>query len=427
MQQTVLVLLATIALLGVLFEEQINVSKAKITLFCGCLSWVLLFAFATNHQATTQIHHAFNENIADIANLWLFLIAAMTVVVYLNKKGLVDGLIRRMLPYQIHTRSLLFLTGVFCFMFSSLADNITATLISIALVLSLDLGKANNVRFSVLVVFAVNSGGVALISGDVTTLMIFLADKVSIVNLLLLAVPALGGVLMLSTLLCFGMNQRVTIERRQTDATTGQERREPQLRNVDISIAALFFVTILSAMIANVLFRIPPVLTFLTGLSIMFLVARFFKEDIEADPILEYIRLVEFETLFFFLGVLLIVGMLQQIGALDNVANLYQQIGPVIGNYTVGLVSAVVDNVPLTAALLKADPQMSGPDWLSLTYAVGVGGSLLIIGSAAGIVCMSKVPGLTVLTYARYLPAVLAAYTFGYFCSRLISNFFEVT
>lgn len=411
MLQAVLIALALIALFGVVFEEKIKVSKAKITLMCGCLAWVLLFLASPGDAASEHIGRAFEKNVAEIANLWLFLIAAMTFVAYLNKKGLIDNAIHLILPRRMRQRGLLFLTGLFCFVFSSLADNITATLVSVALVLSLKLGRRDTVKFAVMVVFAVNSGGVALISGDVTTLMIFLAGKVGIGQLLLLSLPALLAVLLLAALLSYSMSDVTQIQRHETS-----------VRRVDILIAVLFLMTIVSTMLANAFFKVPPVLSFLTGLAVMFLVARFYKDDIDEDPILEYIRLVEFETLFFFLGVLLIVGMLQQIGVLDAIGRMYLHIEPGAANYLVGLLSALIDNVPLTAALLKADLVMSPGEWMTLTYCVGVGGSLLVIGSAAGIVCMSKVPGLTVSAYLRYCPHVLIAYSFGFVAARAVGE-----
>ncbi len=422
MLQVILIGLSIAALLGVVFEENIRVSKAKITLFCGCVAWVLLF-LAAPPGSRAGIARAFSDNVGEIANLWLFLIAAMTFVVYLNKKGLIDSAIRLLLPRRISLKGLMLLTAVFCFVFSSLADNITATLVCIALVLSLGLDRETTHRFAVMVVFAVNSGGVSLISGDVTTLMIFLSGRVSMGSLLLLAIPALLSVLLLAVLLLWNLTGEVTIERRQprSGPHTG-DRRDTAIRTVDIAIAVLFLATIVGTMILNIAFEIPPVLTFLFGLSLMFLVARFFTADHEEDPILDYIRLVEFETLFFFLGVLLIVGMLQEVGVLVSIASMYQHVAPDVCNYLFGLMSALIDNVPLTAALLKADPMMSPGEWMTVTYAVGVGGSLLIIGSASGIVCMSKVPGLTVAAYARYLPVVLTAYTAGYLGALVVGS-----
>ena len=210
--------------------------------------------------------------------------------------------------------------------------------------------------------------------------------------------------LLLAALLSVGLNSEVVIEKNALH----------ELRGVDKVIGGLFLVTIFATILLSLFFAIPPVLTFLTGLATMFLIARFFNEDIDNDPILEYIRVIEFETLLFFLGVLLLVGMLQFIGTLQSLTSLYDVMPTLLANFLMGMLSALIDNVPLTAALLKANLQMSVAEWMGLTYAVGVGGSLLIIGSAAGIVAMSKMPGLTFITYLRSFGLLLMAFAFGF-------------
>ncbi len=398
-----LIALAVAALLGVVLEEITHVNKAKVTLFFGTLAWLLLFIFAPAGEARETVLESLNENIAEIAGLWIFLVAAMTFVAYLNKKGMIENLIYLVLPKRISERALLFLTATFCFVFSSLADNITATLVSITLILSLQLDRAKTIKFATLVVFSVNSGGVALITGDVTTLMIFLAGKVAILQLLALAVPAFIAVMVLAAMLSIGMKGEVAVQGHRND-----------VRGVDVAIALIFLCTILSTIVGNFLFQIPPVLTFLAGLSVMFLVARFFSDDNDSDPILEYVRQVEFETLFFFLGILLLVGMLKEIRVLDGLVHIYDQVPAVMANYLMGLMSAAIDNVPLTAALLKSGLEMGVAEWMVLTYAVGVGGSLLVIGSASGIVAMSKVPGLTFGSYLRYMLYLFIAFNIGF-------------
>ncbi|MBB1487007.1 sodium:proton antiporter NhaD [Oceanospirillum sediminis] len=421
----VLTSLAILALLGVVLEEVIHVNKAKVTLFLGTLAWLLLFIFPEGagfslsdavqvpimngqdtemvNPALVHIEHGLSESISEIAELWLFLVAAMTFVAYLNKKGLIQNLIYLFLPGHISERRLLVLTGLFCFVFSSIADNITATLVSAALILSLNLEQKKTLRFAALVVFAVNSGGVALITGDVTTLMIFLSGHVSVLQLLLLSLPALTGVIILTLMLARGLNGQVVIEKQMTP-----------IRRVDLIIGVIFLSTIMLTIIFNALFRIPPMLTFLSGLSVMFLVARFFDDDNEQDPILDYIRVIEFETLLFFLGILLLVGMLKEIGVLDSLVSLYQMLPVWMANYLMGVLSAGIDNVPLTAAVLKSGIDMTTREWMQLTYAVGVGGSLLVIGSAAGIVMMSKISELTFGCYIRFILPLLLAYTAGY-------------
>ena len=401
--QYVLIGFAVAALLGVVLEEITHVNKAKVTLFFGTLAWILLFVFSPAGAEREQVLTSLNENIAEIAGLWIFLVAAMTFVAYLNKKGMIENLIYLVLPKRISERALLFLTAAFCFVFSSLADNITATLVSITLILSLKLSAEKTIKYAALVVFAVNSGGVALITGDVTTLMIFLAGKVKILQLLLLALPAFLAVMLLAAMLSLGMSGQVLVQSHRTD-----------VRRVDIAIALIFLGTILCTIAGNFFFQIPPVLTVLTGLSVMFLVARFFSDDIETDPILEYVRQVEFETLLFFLGILLLVGMLKEIHVLDGLVRIYDQVPAVLANYLMGILSSMIDNVPLTAALLKSGLAMGIAEWMVLTYSVGVGGSLLVIGSAAGIVAMSKVPGLTFGSYMKYSLYLFIAFNLGF-------------
>lgn len=399
---TFLLALAFLALLGVVFEEVIHINKAKVTLFLGTVSWLLMFIFPESEAGLVRIEEGLSESISEIAELWLFLVAAMTFVAYLNKKGLIQNLIYLFLPSRISEKMLLVLTGLFCFVFSSIADNITATLVSAALILSLNLEAKKTLRFAALVVFAVNSGGVALITGDVTTLMIFLSGHVSVLQLLYLSLPALIGVVVLTLMLSFGLKGDVVIEKKITP-----------IRRVDLIIAVVFLSTILLTIAFNALFHIPPMLTFLAGMSLMFLVARFFDDDNE-DPIMDYIRVIEFETLLFFLGILLLVGMLKEIGVLESLVTLYEMMPPLLANYLMGVLSAGIDNVPLTAAVLKAGIEMSTQEWMGLTYAVGVGGSLLVIGSAAGIVMMSKIGALTFGRYVRFILPLLIAYTIGY-------------
>ena len=403
--------LAFAGLLFVILEDVIHVNKAQTVLFFGTLAWLLLFVFSGHEARHDSVIEGLYENIAEIAGLWLFLLAAMTFVVYLNKKGLIESLIYRFLPQQISERKLLFFIAIFAFVFSSLADNITATLVSIALILSLKLDASKTIRFATVVVFSVNSGGVAMITGDVTTLMIFLQGKASIPNLLLLSLPAFTAVIVLAGLLSYSLKDMVTIEIKK-------ESHEP----VDAAIAIVFVLTIFSTIASNILFDIPPVLTFLFGLSVMFLLARAYGEDTHNHPILNYIRQIEFDTLLFFLGILLLVGALKEIHALQSFVHIYDVLPIWLANYVMGILSAVIDNVPLTAALLKSNVVMNAQQWLSLTYAVGVGGSMLIIGSAAGIVAMSKIEALTFMSYFKYFILLFFAYTLGYGATILMGT-----
>jgi Na+/H+ antiporter NhaD/arsenite permease-like protein len=296
----------------------------------------------------------------------------------------------------------MFVIAIFAFVFSSFADNVTATLVSIAVVMNLQLEVKKRLKYATLIIFSVNSGGVSLITGDVTTLMIFLENKVTISNLLILILPSFLGVLTLASLLSMKLSGEVKLAKTRI-----------KIEKSDIAIALIFVLTISGTLLANVLFHIPPVLSFLFGLSIMFLVANILPNKNNQDA-LNYIREVEYDALLFFLGVLLLVGILKEIGVLDGFTQLYQYLPAITVNYLVGFMSSVIDNVPLTAALLKSGVDMKITEWLMLTYATGVGGSILVIGSAAGIIAMSKVKGLNFISYLRNAIYLIIAYTVGY-------------
>lgn len=402
MINTIILILVIISFIMIITEDLIHINKAKTTLFFGTLCWILAFIFPINSNDSIKTNHQLNENLLEIATLWLFLMSAMTFVAYLNSKGFISALVQRILPKSISERGLMFVIAIFAFVFSSFADNVTATLVAIAVVMNLQLEVKKRLKYATLIVFSVNSGGVSLITGDVTTLMIFLENKVTISNLLILVLPSFLGVLTLASLLSFGLSGNVQLSQTRL-----------KIEKPDIIIAIIFMLTISGTLLLNVFFQIPPVLSFLFGLSVMFLVANMLPKKKNED-VLHYIREVEYDALLFFLGVLLLVGILKEIGVLSGFTELYEFLPAMQVNYIVGFMSSVIDNVPLTAALLKADVEMKVTEWLMLTYATGVGGSILVIGSAAGIIAMSKIKELSFMSYLRNIGYLTIAYTVGY-------------
>lgn len=399
---TIILILVVISFIMIITEDLIHINKAKTTLFFGTLCWVLAFIFPLNNSSSLQTNHQLNDNLLEIATLWLFLMSAMTFVAYLNSKGFISALVQRLLPKSISERGLMFVIAIFAFVFSSFADNVTATLVAIAVIISLKFDIKKRLKYAALIIFSVNSGGVSLITGDVTTLMIFLENKVTIAHLLLLIFPSFIGVLTLAGLLSLKLSGTVNLPQTQL-----------KIEKSDIIIACIFLLTITTTLLLNVYYQVPPVLSFLFGLSIMFLVANKLPNSHTQD-VMHYIREVEYDALLFFLGVLLLVGILKETGVLNRFTELYQILPAMQVNYIVGLMSSIIDNVPLTAALLKADVQMQETEWLLLTYATGVGGSILVIGSAAGIIAMSKIKELNFISYLRNIGYLAIAYTVGY-------------
>lgn len=403
--EVILTGLFLIAFVLIAFEESLKMNKAKSTLFLGTLVWIILFLFAPSFGGTHFIEEAFEETILEIAILWLFLIAAMTFVAYMDRQGLIENLVYKFLPEKISEKKLLLFLGIFTFFFSSVADNLTATLVAISIIMALNIDTKNLVTYCVFVIFAANSGGVAMITGDVTTLMIFNAGMVQIVPLLSLFIPSFISLMVLYFLMS-----------RKISGVMEIKNEIKEFSKHDLIIGGIFIFTIISVIAGHVLFHIPAMLTFLFGMSAMLLYGWviILKKKKDELQLLEYIRWIEFDALFFFLGVLMLVGMLSTIGILGQAAILYDIIPTYLANYIIGILSSVVDNIPLTAAMLKVGIEMVPGDWLAMTYAVGVGGSLLVIGSAAGVVAMSKIKSLTFGVYLRSFGYILIAYTIGY-------------
>lgn len=380
-------------------------------MFFGLSAWVLLLIeeHFKSPEAFVKMEHAFHEYVLEISMLWLFLISAMTFVAYLDKRGWIEKVVMKALPSQLSEKKFLFIMGAFTFLFSGVADNLTATLValSIVLVVMKETTTDTLIRMAVMIIFAANAGGLPLITGDVTTLMIFVAGKIHMVELLRLYVPAIITSLVLYAYLARGMNGVIIVKKDGEDENR-------VINPLDTKIAVIFILTIGSILAGHVAFHLPPMLVFLTGLSVMFLVIGHDKIKTKKEiKVLEYVQHVEFDALFFFLGVLLLVGALKEVELLGKLSMLYEVMNPILATFFIGVLSAVVDNIPITAAMLKADLPLDEVGWMLMTYAVGIGGSILVIGSAAGVVAMSKVKELTFVAYLKYTPVVFFVYALG--------------
>lgn len=147
---TALLILALLGFISIIAEDYIGIDKAKTTLFFGTLAWMLYFIAPPAGLSNEQLMHALNENLLEIASLWLFLMAAMTFVAYVSSKGVIDALSYKVLPKKMTQRQLMMVVGLFAFVFSSMADNITATLICITVLMSLKLTTERLIRYVVL-------------------------------------------------------------------------------------------------------------------------------------------------------------------------------------------------------------------------------------------------------------------------------------
>ncbi|MFQ5481345.1 MAG: sodium:proton antiporter NhaD [Nitrospinaceae bacterium] len=386
----------------VILEEKIHLRKSKPVIVAGCLMW-LLIGLLERGQADGHAHEFVVELVAEIGELFFFLLAAMTYINTLAERNVFNALRTWLLGRGMGFRKLFWTTGVIAFFLSPLADNLTTALLLSTVALAVSGG---NSRFIVMsftnIVVAANAGGAWSPFGDITTLMVWTAGKVETLTFSYLMIPSL--VTWLIPALCmypFLPNEQPQVAKETVHLKPGAK-----------TIIVLGVCTIATAVSFHQFLHLPPFMGMMLGLGVLmifgFLLKRqghgsgldnlpmpggmtqetIQKEDSSFD-IFKSVETVEFDTLLFFFGVLTAVGALQYLGYLALVSEgLYGTIGPTWSNITVGVLSAILDNIPIMYAVLKMDPAMSMDQWLLITLTCGVGGSLLSIGSAAGVAAM---------------------------------------
>jgi Na+/H+ antiporter NhaD/arsenite permease-like protein len=242
--------------------------------------------------------------------------------------------------------------------------------------------------------------------------MIFLAWKVNIVNLLFLFIPSFIAFISLFFLLKWKLTWEVKVKHN-----------EYKLKTIDKIIFSIFILTIIFIIIWHVLFHIPPSIMFMFWLSLIFIFSWFYKKkDNEDNKILAHIHKVEFDAIFFFIWILLMVWSLDYFWLLTKIWELYNILPNYIATYLIWILSSIVDNIPITAAMLKANLPIQDAGWLNMTYAVWSGWSLLLIGSAAWVIAMSKYPEITFNKYLKFLPQIFIAYTIWFILTYYITN-----
>ncbi|HKS89638.1 MAG TPA: sodium:proton antiporter NhaD, partial [Stellaceae bacterium] len=356
-----------------------------------------------------KIEAAFAHVFLEYAELLLFLLVAMTYVNALEERRVFDVLRARLVRAGLGYRALFWVTGGLAFVISPIADNLTTALVMCTVVLALGAGAPRFVLLGcVNIVVAANAGGAFSPFGDITTLMVWQRGLVDFLDFFRLFVPSLANFLVPAALMHFAVPRGRPPPRQEAVRLRVGARR----------IAVLFLATIASAVAARSLFGLPPVVGMMTGLGYLQLLdyhlqlqGRRRGADYTFD-VFQRIAAIEWDTLLFFYGVMMCVGALGVIGYLALTAEvLYGGVGATGANALVGVASAVLDNIPLMYAVISMHPTMPLGQWLLVTLTAGTGGSLLAIGSAAGVALMGQARGVyTFAAHLRWAPAVAAGY-----------------
>jgi NhaD family Na+/H+ antiporter len=431
------VALFVLAYLLVMTEEFLHLRKSKPVLVAAGVIWGLIaLAYARQGDHTTAAA-AVRHNLLEYGELMLFLLAAMTYINTLTERNVFKALRGWLVSSGFSLRTIFWLTGLLAFFISPVADNLTTALVMAAVVLAVGVGHPRFVAVSCInIVVAANAGGAFSPFGDITTLMVWQKGMVRFHEFFDLFVPSAVNWLVPAFLMA------LTVPKTKPEAVA----EKVEVKYGGYVVIALFGLTITMAVLGHNFLHLPPVVGMMTGLGILKLYGYLLRRDDltnlpphiggpeeargvdspkPAKPfdIFVSMKRAEWDTLMFFYGVILCVGGLGTIGYLSGLSHLlYMDLGPTWANTLVGVLSAIVDNIPVMFAVLTMEPHMSHGQWLLVTLTAGVGGSLLSIGSAAGVALMGQARG--VYTFFSHLKWAWAI-ALGYAASILVHLWFN--
>ena len=403
-------LVFVLAYLLVILEETTKMRKSKPVLMAAGLIWALLGMAYTAAGAGPQAEAAAERVITDYGELFLFLLVAITYVNTLEERCVFAVLRVKLTQRNLSYRSLFWLTGVVAFFLSSVLDNLTTALIMGAVVLTIGHKSPRFVTTSCIsIVVAANAGGAFCPFGDITTLMVWQKGKLAFFEFFALFVPSLVNWLVPAIVMQFA------VPKTSPDASAENIHAKPGANGVIV----LFALTIATAVAFRNFLHLPPAMGMMLGLGYLQVWSYFLQRkgarlgdgDMALNSF-KQIERVEWDTLLFFFGIIFAVGGLGVLGYLALASQfLYVDLGATTANIAIGVLSAIVDNIPLMFAVLTMNPAMSEGHWLLVTLTAGVGGSLLSIGSAAGVALMGQARGhYTFFSHLRWSWAIALGY-----------------
>lgn len=376
----------------VIFEEPLHLRKSKPVLMAAGIIWLLIGLAYAAAGRPDDAHALAISMIGEFGELFLFLLVAITYVNTLEERRTFDVLRARLSGRGLSYRQLFWLTGVASFFLSSVLDNMTTALVMGAVVLAIGRDSPKFVAIACInIVVAANAGGAFCPFGDITTLMVWQKGKLQFWDFFVLFIPAAVNFLVPAAFMHFGIPEAQPAPAREL------VRMKPGGRGVIL----LFAATIATAVAFKNFLHLPPALGMMLGLGYLqvwsYILQRRGRRHSNEDMVLDsfaQVQRVEWDTLLFFFGIIFAVGGLGVMGYLAHASQLlYAGMGPTNANIIIGALSAIVDNIPLMFAVLTMDPSMSAGQWLLITLTCGVGGSMLSIGSAAGVALMGQSDG----------------------------------
>jgi Na+/H+ antiporter NhaD/arsenite permease-like protein len=406
------VVVFVVAYAFVVLEERLHLRKSKPVMLGAALIWGLIAWHGATDPAVGAdfAGAAFRHVFLEFAELFFFLVVAMSFVAAMTERNVFEAMRAALSSRSLSFRKLFWLTGTCAFFLSPVVDNLTTALIMSGVVLAVGGGNKRFVVPAMInLVVAANAGGAWCAFGDITTLMVWQAGRVEFFEFFAIFVPSLANWLVPAACMHFAL-------------PSGQP--TPGSDDADVKYGGWFVCGLFAATIAmTVAFKqwlhMPPVFGMLAGLAMLNVHGHFVrKAEAERDRgedrynVFEIIARAEWDTLLFFYGVLLCVGGLATLGYMELASvELYGRFGYTAANVAMGVLSAIVDNIPIMYAVLQMAPPMDHGQWLLITLTAGVGGSLLSVGSAAGVALMGASRGqYTFLGHLKWTWAIALGY-----------------
>jgi len=391
-------------------ENVIQLRKSKPVMLAAGLIWALLGLVYAAHGQGAALEAAAKHVILDYGELMLFLVVAITYVNTMQERCVFDALRTKLVGRKLSYRQLFWLVGGLAFVFGPIIDNLTTALVMGAVVVAVGVG---NYQFLVLgciiTVVAANAGGVFSPFGDITSLMVWQKGKLHFLEFFHLFLPALVNFLVPAALMHFSVPK----------GTPEPAKLDRKMKPGGAIVILLFGATIATAVSFKTFFNLPPALGMMLGLGYLQMYSYLMQhigrrrndKNVAIDSLREMNR-VEWDTLLFFFGIIFAVGGLGVAGYLALLSNyLYGDLGATWANIAIGVLGAAFDNIPLMFAVLTMNPDMSNGQWMLVTLSTGVGGSLVSIGTAAGVVLMGLVRNhYTFMNHLRWSWAIALGY-----------------
>jgi len=413
-----------LAYVMVMLEEVTRLRKSKPVILAAGLIWSLIAWKYANNGMPHVAEQAVRHSVLEFAELFLFLLVAMTYVNAMSERNVFEWLRSWLVSRAYNYRTLFWLTGLLAFFISPVADNLTTALLMCAVIMAVGAGDGRFISLGCInIVVAANAGGAFSPFGDITTLMVWQKGIVQFTDFFVLFIPSLVNWLVPAVIMSFAVS----------DTYPTAEGEYIEMKPGAVVIVILFLATILTAVSLHNFLHMPPMLGMMIGLTYLQFYGFYLrKQALSSTPkglwddnaigspvafdIFKMVARAEWDTLLFFFGVVLAVGGLGTIGYMELLSGvMYTELGATFTNIMVGILSAVVDNIPVMFAVLTMNPGaevgMNHAQWLLVTMTAGVGGSLLSIGSAAGVALMGQARGYyTFFSHLKWSWAIALGY-----------------